>query len=48
LLAVIEAARDRIRAIINRQPLLEQLFDRGWVTLVALEPQDGTFYHTTA
>jgi uncharacterized protein YbcC (UPF0753/DUF2309 family) len=27
--AVIEAPRDRIRAIINRQPLLEQLFDRG-------------------
>ncbi|MDP3599115.1 MAG: DUF2309 domain-containing protein [Nitrospirota bacterium] len=44
LLAVIEAPRDRIRAIINRQPLLEQLFDRGWVTLVALEPQDGAFY----
>ena len=44
LLAVIESPRERIRAIINRQPLLEQLFDRGWVTLVALEPQDGAFY----
>ena len=44
LLAVIEAPKDRIRTIINRQPLLEQLFDRGWVTLVALEPQDGAFY----
>jgi len=44
LLAVIEAPRDRIRAIINRQPLLEQLFDHGWMTLVALEPRDGTFY----
>lgn len=44
LLVVIEAPRDRIRAIINRQPLLEQLFDRGWLTLVALEPQDGAFY----
>lgn len=44
LLAVIEAPRERIRAIINRQPVLEQLFDRGWVTLVALEPQDGAFY----
>lgn len=44
LLTVIEAPSDRIRAIINRQPLLEQLFDRERVTLVALEPQDGAFY----
>lgn len=44
LLAVIEAPRGRIRAIINRQPLLEQLFWRGWVTLVALESQAGAFY----
>lgn len=44
LLAVIKAPRERIRAIINRQPLLEQLFDRGWMTLMALEPQDGVFY----
>ena len=44
VLAVIEAPRERIRAIINRQPLLEQLFDRGWMTLVALESQDGAFY----
>ncbi len=44
LLAVIESPRERIRAIINRQRLLEQILDRGWVTLVALEPQDGAFY----
>lgn len=44
LLAVIEAPKDRIRAIIDRQPLLEQLFDREWVSLVALDPQDGAFY----
>jgi len=44
LLAVIEAPRERLRAIINRQPLLEQLFYREWVTLVALDPQDNAFY----
>ncbi len=44
LLALIEAPRERIQGIIDRQPLLEQLFDGGWVTLVALEPQDGAFY----
>lgn len=44
LLAVIEAPRDRIRAIIDRQPLLEQLFGLQWVSLVALDPQDGAFY----
>ncbi|MEW6247662.1 MAG: DUF2309 domain-containing protein [Nitrospirota bacterium] len=44
LLAVIEAPRDRIRAIIDRHPLLKQLFNLGWVTLVALDPQDGEFH----
>ncbi|HJU05606.1 MAG TPA: DUF2309 domain-containing protein [Nitrospiraceae bacterium] len=45
LLAVIEAPRDRIRAIINRHSLLQQLFHHRWVGLVALDPQDGLFYH---
>lgn len=44
LLAVIEAPRDRIRAIIDRQPLLEQSFGHGWVSLGAMEPQNGAFY----
>ncbi len=44
LLAVIEAPRGRILRIINRQPLLEQLFDGDWVTLVAYDPEDGGFY----
>jgi uncharacterized protein YbcC (UPF0753/DUF2309 family) len=44
LLAVIEAPRDQISAIIGRQPLLEQLFQQGWMALVALEPHDGRFY----
>ncbi|HEY6084791.1 MAG TPA: putative inorganic carbon transporter subunit DabA, partial [Nitrospira sp.] len=44
LLAVIEAPRERIRAIILKHPLLERLFDYGWVPLVALDPKDETFY----
>ncbi|HEX2056503.1 MAG TPA: DUF2309 domain-containing protein [Nitrospiraceae bacterium] len=44
LLAVIEAPRTRIQAIIERHPLLSQLFNLGWVTLVALDPQDNQFY----
>jgi uncharacterized protein len=44
LLTVIEAPRERLLAIINRQPLLEQLFDGGWVTLVVLDPHDSAFY----
>jgi uncharacterized protein YbcC (UPF0753/DUF2309 family) len=44
LLAVIEAPPTRIQGIINRHPLLEQLFNLGWVTLLALDPQDKQFY----
>ncbi|MEP6600214.1 MAG: DUF2309 domain-containing protein [Nitrospirota bacterium] len=44
LLAVIEAPRDRIRAIIDRHPLLEHLFNGGWVSLVSLDPSDGEVY----
>ena len=44
LLAVIEAPRERIRTIILKHPLLEQLFDYEWVSLVALDPKDETFY----
>lgn len=45
LLAIIEAPPARIRAIVDRHPLLEQLFRLRWVTLVALDPQDNRFYH---
>ncbi|HJR75388.1 MAG TPA: DUF2309 domain-containing protein [Nitrospiraceae bacterium] len=44
LLAVIEAPPKRIQSIINRHPLLEQLFNLEWVTLLALDPQDKQFY----
>ncbi len=45
LLAVIEAPRERITAIIDRHPLLKQLFNQGWVALTALDPRDGEFHH---
>ncbi|MGE3151150.1 MAG: DUF2309 domain-containing protein [Nitrospiraceae bacterium] len=44
LLAIIEAPRERIRGIIYRHPLLEQLFNLGWVSLVALDPRDRQCY----
>jgi hypothetical protein len=44
LLAVIEAPRERIRSVIDRHPLLAQLFNLEWVTLVALDPSDKEFY----
>ena len=44
LLAVIEAPRDRIQAIIGRHRLLEQLFNGVWVVGVALDPTDGEAY----
>lgn len=44
LLAVLEVPRERIRAIIDRQPLLEQPFDHGWVSLMTQGPQSGAFY----
>jgi uncharacterized protein YbcC (UPF0753/DUF2309 family) len=44
LLAVIEAPRERIQGVIDRHPILDHLFNLGWVTLVALEPQDRQYY----
>ncbi len=44
LLAVIEAPRARIQGVIDRHPLLDQLFNGGWMTLIALDPRDKHFY----
>jgi uncharacterized protein YbcC (UPF0753/DUF2309 family) len=44
LLAVIEAPPDRIVEIIRRHHVLQHLFDNGWVNLVSLDPQTGTFH----
>jgi hypothetical protein len=43
LLAAIEAPTDRIGEIIRRHHTLQQLFDNGWVNLVALDPLAGSF-----
>jgi len=44
LLAIIEAPRERIQGVIDRHPLLDHLFNLGWVTLVALDPRDRRCY----
>ena len=38
LLAVIEAPRDRVSALIQKHEVLQQLFNNQWVNLVAIEP----------
>ena len=44
LTAIIEAPRDRLSAIINRQPLLEGLFNNRWLNLIAYEPIERRYY----
>ena len=45
LLAVIEAPRTRVEAVIARHPGLERLFHNEWVSLVVCEPGEAKFYH---
>ncbi len=45
LLAVIEAPRARVEAVIARHPGLERLFENEWVSLVVCEPDEAKFYH---
>lgn len=42
LLAVVEAPLERIETIVDRHPMLADLFDNEWVHLVALEPLKQT------
>jgi len=44
-LYIVEAPRDRITMLIQKNEILKRFFDGRWVHLVALEPEDGTFYH---
>ena len=44
LTAIIEAPRERLAAIIERQPLLEKLFNNRWVLLIACEPSEAQYY----
>jgi len=45
LLAVIEAPRTQVEAVIAKHPGLERLFDNEWVSLVVCEPGEAKFYH---
>ncbi len=44
LTAIIEAPRNLISAIINRQPLLERLFKNRWLNLIAYDPIERRYY----
>lgn len=44
LLTVIEAPRQRIDQVIRQHSLLQRLYDNEWVRLIAIEPDDGSFY----
>jgi uncharacterized protein YbcC (UPF0753/DUF2309 family) len=45
LFVLIEAPRDRIMAIVNRQPILKQLCDNEWIHLMAVDhDSDEIFY----
>lgn len=48
LATIIESPRDQISAIINRQPLLEKLFNNRWLHLIAFEPRERRYYHYNA
>jgi len=43
-LYIVEAPRDRITMLIQKNEILRRFFDGRWVHLVALEPEEGTFY----
>lgn len=44
LLTVVAAPRERIEKLIARHETLEHYYRNEWVHLVALEPEEGTFY----
>ena len=44
-LYIVEAPRDRISLLIQKNEILRRFFDGCWINLVALEPEEGTFYH---
>ena len=48
LLTVVEAPRDRLVAVIERNPVLQQLFDGSWVHLVAVDPTTGAWHRRRA
>lgn len=43
-LYIVEAPRDRISMLIQKNEILQRFFDGRWVHLIALEPEEGIFY----
>jgi uncharacterized protein YbcC (UPF0753/DUF2309 family) len=43
LLAVVEAPRARLAALLARNATLRQLLDHGWITLLVCDPDSGAF-----
>jgi hypothetical protein len=44
LLTLIESPRQTISEIMPRHRVLQHLYDNEWVNLIALDPDDKTFY----
>lgn len=47
LLAVIQAPRDRIESVVARNPILQQLFGNGWVSVAARENHQEPWHRWT-
>jgi len=44
LLTLVEAPRERVDAIVRNQSLLRRLYDNEWLSLIAVDPQEQSFY----
>jgi uncharacterized protein YbcC (UPF0753/DUF2309 family) len=44
LLTLIEAPRETIEKIVRNQRHLQELYDNEWVSLIAIEPEERTYY----
>jgi uncharacterized protein YbcC (UPF0753/DUF2309 family) len=47
LLTLIEAPRERIEQVVGRQTSLQRLYHNEWIRLIAIEPEQATFYRYT-
>ena len=43
LMTVVQAPLDRVAAVIERNDILQTLFNHGWVALTVIDPDDGRF-----
>ena len=48
LLAIIEAPKQRIAAVIQKHAILQQVFHNGWMNLLAVDPLTGEFHRYSA